>query len=125
MGDDPSEELARSMALEGLRDLVALRWHAIRVGAPHWHADQRENALVATREILHDLITIHGAYVEFSPDADTLVKMPGITSQDIVTAHSECDSASTSTLSSSSSACLDHVFKFVQTHDSVWTCLQA
>ena len=126
--DDPAQEALRTQAVIKVRDTIACRWLALRRVAQQWHLHQRKDALSVTREVILNLITIHGAHFEFAPDADILVPMPGFqceVDQGGNLVEEEVETTSSHKSSRTSSACIEHKFMFAQTQGDVWTCLQA
>ena len=126
LGNDPSEEKLRQQGIEKVRNQIARKWIALRTMASVWHAAEREEALTNTRDHIAKLISIHGAHFEFSPDADFLVPMPGITKEEV--ARNQVDDVQeivSSSSKSSQSSHLPHRFMFLQVRGDVWTCLEA
>ena len=124
LGSGPQDEEKRQQAITSVRNLIATRWIALRTIATQWHAEDRDMALDATRECIQNLILLHGDHLEFGPDGDYFVPVPGMTSEavrqqqaDMVVDDSESKSSGSSTV--------PHSWMFLQTGGDVWTCLQA
>ena len=124
VGDKPEEEVLRAEGIEKVRNMIAKRWLAMRTIASNWHADERETALVVTRDTIDKLLKIYGDHFEFGPPGDYFHPMPGVSSADVCKANLEMEESTSS--KSSSSVSLPHQFLFLQTlrRGDVWTCMK-
>ena len=124
LGSDPQDEEMRQQGIQSVRNLIATRWIALRTIATQWHAEDRDMALEATRECIQNLILLHGDHLEFGPDGDYFVPVPGITSEAVRQQQADMVVDDSSSKSSGSST-IPHSWRFLQTRGDVWTCLQA
>ena len=131
-GDDAGEA-ERCFAIRKVRDAIARRWVALKTIGSTWHRCEIEDALEQTKNVISDLITIHGPEIPFAPDPElaalglevaTPMQQDGIAKSN----HSNSGKSQGSGRSScgtSFSSMVAHEFKFLRTKAGVWSCLQA
>lgn len=129
--DDAAGEAERSSAIRKVRDAIARRWVALKTIGSTWHRSEIEEVLEQTKNVISDLITIHGPEIPFAPDPDLVwlgIEVGTPMQQDGIPKTHHSNSAksqrSAGSSSGSTSSMVTHEFKFLRTKAGVWSCLQ-
>lgn len=131
--ESPESELARNVAVNKTRSLIAKRWGELDDVYFHWSREQVEDFILSFKEFVQELLTIHGDNLPFAPmpselhvhsllqDVDKLRNAKRDMEIDDL---GETPASTSSSSSKSSASMISHDFRFLVNAQSVWTVMK-